>query len=355
MKFQTLHWQGGIDGQLILIDQRRLPNEFSEIVCSDIETLYDSIKTLALRGAPAIGVGAAYGVCLHMKGAAALSLQEAIVHLNKGADYLSSSRPTAVNLFWALERIKNTANEFVRRNPEASCDKLRECILSEAKKIDSQDKQMCNNIGHNGLELIKPNSKILTHCNAGALATAGVGTALAPMYAAQRAGVNFKVYVDETRPLLQGARLTSWELSRSGIDTTVLCDNMAGWLMSKGEIDLIIVGADRIAANGDTANKIGTYSLSVLAKHHNIPFYVAAPTSTFDLSLENGTLIPIEQRSGLEVSCFSETQTVPDGVDIFNPAFDVTPAANITAIITESALIEDISKKEIARVVDLGL
>ncbi len=353
MKFQTLYWQGDIDGRLILTDQRKLPSEFCEIICLDIETLFDSIKTLALRGAPAIGVGAAYGVCLHMKTAASLSLQEALAYLNEGADSLATSRPTAVNLFWALDRIKKTASNFVCQNPEATCNQLRECILLEAKKIDSQDKQMCEDIGRNGLRLIEQNSKVLTHCNAGALATAGVGTALAPMYAAQKAGIDFKVYVDETRPLLQGARLTSWELARNGIDVTVVCDSMAGWLMIKGMIDLIIVGADRIAANGDVANKIGTYSLSVLAKHHNIPFYVAAPTSTFDLSLENGALIPIEQRSGLEISCFNDVETVASGVNVFNPSFDVTPATNITAIITERALIEDVSKKEIAKVVDL--
>lgn len=347
MKFETLYWDGDIDGVLVLTDQRKLPNEFVDLKCETTQNVFDAIITLATRGAPAIGVAAAYGVCVHMQTCENCDLPKAVEHLNSGADYLATSRPTAVNLFWALEKMKGVAENFLESNPHETLKQLREKLLVQAKLIEAQDKEMCAAIGDNGLQFIKPNSRILTHCNAGALATAGIGTALAPMYAAKNAGIDFKVYADETRPLLQGARLTAWELSQNEIDVTVVCDNMAGWMMKKEMIDLVIVGADRIAANGDAANKIGTYSLSILAKHHEVPFYVAAPSSTFDLSLESGELIPIEQRGSDEVACFAGVKTAPNEAKVFNPAFDVAPAENITAIITERGVIEFPTKEKI--------
>lgn len=348
MRFQTLYWQGSINGTLVLLDQRKLPLENMEIPCEDIETVFDCIKTLAVRGAPAIGVAAAYGLCVHMRNVADdEDLTQAIKFLKDGAKYLSTSRPTAVNLFWALNRMLKSVDDFISSYPTIKTKDLKKFLLNEAVKIDREDKEMCRMIGQNGLHLIKPGSRVLTHCNAGALATAGIGTALAPLYEAKKAGVSFKVYADETRPLLQGARLTAWELAQNDIDVIVICDNMAGWLMANEMIDLVIVGADRIAKNGDTANKIGTYSLSVLAKEHGVPFYVAAPKSTFDLSIDSGKEIPIEQRDESEIKTFMNVKTAPQEVMAFNPAFDVTPARNITAIITENGVIENLNEKNI--------
>jgi methylthioribose-1-phosphate isomerase len=269
------------------------------------------------------------------------SLSEAMECLEKNADFLATSRPTAVNLFWALDRMKAFAKNFVLENATANTDALKEALLGEAHAICDEDKQMCKAIGVNGEKFIKEGSGILTHCNAGALATAGQGTALSPMYEAHQLGRKFRVYADETRPLLQGSRLTIWELVQAGIDATLICDNMAGVLMRDGKVDAVITGADRIAANGDAANKIGTYSLSILARAHGIPFYIAAPSSTFDLELKSGTEIPIEQRDGKEISCIRDAVTVaPEGAKVYNPAFDVTDAENITAIITEMGVIE---------------
>ena len=346
--FETLKWTGGIDGCLELIDQRILPGEFKIIQCETVEELFDAIKTLAVRGAPAIGVAAAYGAVLAMQTVGAGSdLSTAIDRLNEQADYLATSRPTAVNLFWALDRMKKHTEEFAAGNPTVSVDGLRQSILDEANAICVEDKEMCRQIGINGEHIIKEGSAILTHCNAGALATAGQGTALSPMYEAKNNGRSFKVYADETRPLLQGARLTAWELSQAEIDVTVICDNMAGVLISQGKIDAIITGADRIAANGDTANKIGTFTLSILAKTYGVPFYIAAPSSTFDLSIQSGDEIPIEQRDACEVINFAQQQTAPDNVNVFNPAFDVTKADNITAIITEKGVIESPTTEKI--------
>jgi methylthioribose-1-phosphate isomerase len=249
-------------------------------------------------------------------------------------------------LFWALERMKKKLNEATE------IDDLQNCLLYEAKKIYDEDVAMCFKIGINGERFIPENVGILSHCNAGALATAGTCTALAPMFEAHKNGRKFKVYADETRPLLQGARLTAWELTQAGIDVTLICDNMAGSLMQQGKINAVIVGADRIAANGDTANKIGTYSISVLAKAHNIPFYVAAPSSTFDLKIHNGSEIPIEQRHPDEVANFMNLMTAPKGVSVYNPAFDVTPAENITAIITERGVIECPTKEKIKNLIN---
>ena len=346
---QALKWAGDVDGFLELVDQRRLPAEFVKLQCRDTGQLYEAIKTLAVRGAPAIGVAAAYGLVLGMqKPTPDDSLEQAMQILGQSCEYLASARPTAVNLFWATERVRRRAEEFVAAQPEATAVTLREFILSEANAICAEDVDMCRRIGVNGQKFIKEDSGILTHCNAGALATAGQGTALSVMFEAHNKGRRFKVYADETRPLLQGARLTAWELQRAGIDVSVICDNMAGWLMAQGKINAVITGADRIAANGDTANKIGTYSLSILAREHGIPFYIAAPSSTFDLSIRSGAEIPIEQRSADEVTKFAGTQTAPDGVDVYNPAFDVTQARDIAAIITERGVIENPNTDSVA-------
>ncbi|HEW79069.1 MAG TPA: S-methyl-5-thioribose-1-phosphate isomerase, partial [Phycisphaerales bacterium] len=329
---QTLKWIGGVDGFLELIDQRQLPAELVRLQCADIGQLYEAIKTLAVRGAPAIGVAAGYGLVLGMQQLKpSADPAEAIAHLEKSAEYLAQSRPTAVNLFWALQRVKRKAQEFVADQSGANLQSLQENVLAEANDIYAEDVDMCRRIGENGQKFIKNGAGILTHCNAGALATAGQGTALSVMFEAQRKGKKFKVYADETRPLLQGARLTAWELKQAGIDVVLICDNMAGWLMKQGQIGAVITGADRIAANGDAANKIGTYSLSILAGEHGIPFYIAAPSSTFDLSIKSGGQIPIEQRDADEVRFFGDRKIAPDGVDIYNPAFDVTDAENITA------------------------
>jgi len=359
MAVKTLKWVGGIDGYLEIIDQRILPGEYKIIRCCTVKQLYDAIKMLAVRGAPAIGVAGGYG--------AVLSLQEfsqknadrkarrtgrqktedrrqrlensavsAVKVLKRDCEYLASSRPTAVNLRWAIERIVKCAEKSEGKTLLG----LRKAVLKEANVICREDVEMCRKIGANGDRFIKNGMGILTHCNAGALATAGQGTALSVLYEAKKRGKKFGVFVDETRPLLQGARLTAWELKRAKIDTTVICDNMAAALMRDGLIDMVITGADRIAANGDAANKTGTYCLSVLAKAHRIPFYIAAPSSTFDLKTKTGKDIPIEQRSADEIRFCGDKQTAPDGVDIYNPAFDVTPAENITAIITERGVIE---------------
>ena len=350
MYFQTLKWVGDVDGFLELIDQRRLPSELVKLQCRDTEQLYEAIKTLAVRGAPAIGVAAAYGLVLSMqKLTEADNVERGLDVLSKSCEHLASSRPTAVNLFWALERVRQSAEKFVAGKPSAKLQALREVVLSEANAIYQEDVDMCRRIGENGQKFIKDGFGILTHCNAGALATAGQGTALSLMFEAHKKDRKFKVYVDETRPLLQGARLTAWELKQAGIDVVVICDNTAGWLMKQEHINAVITGADRIAANGDTANKIGTYSLSVLAGEHGIPFYIAAPSSTFDLSIKSGDEIPIEQRAAEEVTTFGKTQIAPAGVKVYNPAFDVTDASNITAIITEKGVIENPSTESISK------
>ena len=350
MIIQAVKWVGGVDGALELIDQRKLPAEKTTLKCRNIEMVYDAIKTLAVRGAPAIGVAAAYGVVLGMQKIGGTSkLQEAVSVLKKSCKYLGLSRPTAVNLFWALDRVKRKGEEFIASNPDTNAESLREAILKEAHAIYEEDVEMCRRIGENGEKFIKDGMGILTHCNAGALATAGQGTALSVLFEAQKKGRQFKVYADETRPLLQGARLTAWELQQAGIDVAVICDNMAGWLMKQGRINAVITGADRIAANGDTANKIGTYSLSVLAARHCIPFYIAAPSSTFDLNIAGGDEIPIEERASEEVTTVGKVRMAPDGVSVCNPAFDVTDAENITAIITEKSVIERPDAGKIAR------
>lgn len=335
MIVEAVKWIGDIDGYLELIDQRRLPAEFTRLQCRDVETLFEAIKTLAVRGAPAIGVSAAYGLALALqKLDASDNIEKSIEAFKRAREYLASSRPTAVNLFWALNRVWQAAESV------ETLQQLREIVLSEANAIYQEDVDMCRKIGQHGEKFIKDSAGILTHCNAGALATAGQGTALSPMFEAHKKGRKFSVFADETRPLLQGARLTAWELKQAGIDVTVICDNMAGWLMKQGKISAVITGADRIASNGDTANKIGTYSLSILAREHGVPFYIAAPSSTFDLNIKDGAEIPIEQRAAEEVTTFAGTKTAPTDVDVYNPAFDVTNAGDIAAIITEKGIIE---------------
>ncbi|MCK4753134.1 MAG: S-methyl-5-thioribose-1-phosphate isomerase [Planctomycetes bacterium] len=346
---QALKWIGGIDGSLELIDQRLLPGEFVKLQCADVSQVYDAIKTLAVRGAPAIGVAGAYGLVLAVQKSTDTDLKQGLSILAEAKDHLASSRPTAVNLFWALDRVKKIAENFVSANPNASVQSFQERILEEANAICQEDIDMCRRIGENGEKFIKSGAGILTHCNAGALATAGQGTALSLMFEAQKKGKKFKVYADETRPLLQGSRLTVWELKQAGIDVTVLCDNMAGWLMKQGRIDAVITGADRIAANGDAANKIGTYSLSILAKENGIPFYIAAPSNTFDLSIKSGAEIPIEQRNADEVTTVGKVQVAPEGVNVYNPAFDITDAQNITAIITEKGVVEKPNVENISK------
>ncbi len=338
----ALKWFGGTEGFLELIDQRRLPVELVKLQCKSVKQLFDAIKSLAVRGAPAIGVAGAYGLVLSLgKLNNDNNLKTALSVMNKARECLASSRPTAVNLFWAMERVTKKAEQFTADKPDADLQSMRQAVLNEANSIFQEDVNMCLQIGQNGQKFIRQGDGILTHCNAGALATAGQGTALSVMFEAHKNGKKFRVYVDETRPLLQGSRLTAWELKQAGIDVTLICDNMAGWLMKQGKINAVLTGADRIAANGDTANKIGTYSISILAKKHNIPFYIAAPSSTFDLSIKNGSQIPIEQRPAKEVACLGDKIIAPDDVDVYNPAFDVTDAYLITAIISEKGIIEN--------------
>ena len=336
MATDTLKWIGNYNGLVEMIDQTLLPVQYKTISIGDIEAMWEAIKVLRVRGAPAIGIAAAYGVILGIQEAVASgSVENVKQRVLKSCEYLATSRPTAVNLFWALDRMKGRADS----SNAASARQLAEELLNEAVSIRDEDARMCRNIGQNGKHLIPEGGAVLTHCNAGGLATADYGTALAVMFAAHDDGKKFRVFADETRPLLQGSRLTAWELQKAGIDVTVNCDNMAGWMMCQKMIDLVIVGADRIAANGDAANKIGTYSVAVLAKYHNIPFYVAAPYSTFDMALPNGSGIPIEQRDKSEIIEFTPgRRTAPHDVKVYNPAFDVTPAELITGIITEKGL-----------------
>ncbi|MFV0444085.1 MAG: S-methyl-5-thioribose-1-phosphate isomerase [Planctomycetaceae bacterium] len=340
---RTLHWNGGVDGNLLLLDQTRLPTEVVDLDCRTPLQVWQAIRQLSVRGAPAIGVAAAYGVLLGVSPLAETS-DEIVAQLNQTADYLATSRPTAVNLFWALDRMRAVA----ANHSQLATKELRIRLLEEASAIEREDQEMCAAIGRHGAELIPPGAGILTHCNAGSLATAGDGTALAVIFAAAAAGKQVHAYADETRPLLQGARLTTWELQQRGVPVTLICDSVAATVMREGKIQAVVTGADRIAANGDAANKIGTYSVALLAKAHNIPFYVAAPSSTFDMSLPDGGQIPIEERDAAEVTHGFGRVTAPDGVDVYNPAFDVTPADLIAAIITERGLIQPVNRETVA-------
>ncbi len=340
---QTLQWIGDVNGHLRLIDQTRLPIEFVEIDCRDVKSVWEAIKVLRVRSAPAIGVAAAYGICLGVQNAIGSDEAAFFRQLHEAADYLATSRPTAVNLFWAVERMKNAAEQF-RGRPTAE---IAAGLLAEARAIHEEDRQMCRAIGRHGAALLEDGQGVLTHCNAGGLATSDYGTALALFFAAAEAGKRLHVYADETRPLLQGARLTAWELHHRGIDVTLICDSMAAQVMREGRVQAVVVGADRIAANGDTANKIGTYGVALLAAAHGIPFYVAAPSSTFDLSIASGAEIPIEQRDPREVTHGFGRQTAPEGVAVYNPAFNVTPAERIAAIICERGVIRPVNRQTI--------
>lgn len=343
----TLQWRGNAaEGSLWLIDQTLLPEQYEQICCWSVDHLFEAIRSLRVRGAPAIGVSAAYGIVTGTQRARSASVDEFLQAVRSVAEHLATSRPTAVNLFWALERM----TRFAERQPASlSSAELHDRLLEEARAIDNEDKAMCHSIGEHGSQLLEDGMTVLTHCNAGGLATAGDGTALAVIFAAVRAGKRIHVFADETRPLLQGARLTAWELMKREIPVTVICDNMAAQVMKEGRIDCVVTGADRIAANGDAANKIGTYGVAVLAKHHSVPFYIAAPSSTFDLSLADGQGIPIEQRKDEEIAESFGKRTVPRGVSVYNPAFDVTPASLIHALITEKGVVRNPSTESVTR------
>jgi methylthioribose-1-phosphate isomerase len=347
---RTIEWIGELDGRVAMIDQTRLPSELVILECRDTETIANAIKDLRVRGAPAIGIAGAMGVVLGVRDFEGSDRDAFLAHLDRVCDYLATTRPTAVNLSWALNRIRERARSA--ESADVSVPKL--ALLEEAKRIRDEDAKMCRAIGRHGEPLIKSGSGVLTHCNAGWLATAEYGTALAPLYTAHQRGRAFRVYATETRPLLQGSRLTVWELQQAGLDVTLICDNMAGALMQEGRVDLVITGADRIAANGDVANKIGTYGLAVLARAHEIPFYVAAPTSTFDLSIQEGSHIPIEQRAPDEIRCGFGRVTAPEDAPCYCPAFDITPAGLIRSIVTDLGIIQPVGRKTIAEMVAPG-
>jgi methylthioribose-1-phosphate isomerase len=361
----SIRWMGGEphhsgEACLRLLDQTRLPQETFYLDLTTVSEVWDAIKRLSVRGAPAIGIAAAYGVCLACRSTAPKSFEELLEDCRNAAQYLATSRPTAVNLFWALERMERAMEtlpglwskgpEIDRHNPAGW---LLSQLLRTALAIHDEDREMCHAIGKIGADLLEDGAQILTHCNTGGLATSEYGTALSVCFTAQDQGKKLHVYVDETRPLLQGARLTAWELMQREIDCTLICDNMAAHVMATKEIDAVIVGADRIAANGDTANKIGTYNLAVLANFHRVPFYVAAPSSTFDLSIADGTSIPIEQRQPAEVTDSFGRRTAPEGVRVYNPAFDVTPGSLIEGIITERGLIRPVNRQQIEAVLQI--
>lgn len=323
--------------ELVILDQTLLPNIVDYLHLKTQESIWDAIYKLKVRGAPAIGITAAYGQYLGVKSSKATTYDEFKEDFDKVKDYLASSRPTAVNLFWALERMaKRLELEKDKCIPE-----IKTALMDEAEQIRKEDVLICESIGKIGADLLEDGMTILTHCNAGSIATSGLGTALAPVYVSKAEGKRIAVYADETRPLLQGARLTAWELVESGIDTTLICDNMASIVMKAGKVDAVFVGCDRVALNGDTANKIGTSGLAILAKHYGIPFYVCAPTSTIDITCKTGLDIEIEERSGKEITdMWYEKPMAPDNVKTYNPCFDVTDHELITGIITEKGLLK---------------
>lgn len=344
MYIRTIEWK---NGKIRIIDQTKLPSKLEYLDIKDLNAHWQAIKELKVRGAPALGAAAALGVYLGIKDSQAKSFFGFKKELDKVIEYLASSRPTAVNLFWGLEKIR----AVVIKNKENPLARIKELCLKEAQEIIEADRIACRKIGGFGARLFKKNDTILTVCNAGILATIDYGTALGVIYRAEEEGKNLKVYACETRPLLQGARLTSWELNRKGVDVTLICDNMAAALMAQGKIKRVIAGADRIASNGDTANKIGTYSLAVLSRYHKIPFYIAAPISTFDFSIKSGKEIPIEQRGGEEIKeLFFQKPVALKEIKVYNPAFDVTPNELITAIITEKGIIKAPYRENIKRV-----
>jgi methylthioribose-1-phosphate isomerase len=341
----TLEWT---DRGIRFIDQTKLPTEETYVVCSTHQQVADVIRNMVVRGAPAIGVAAAMGIALGVKNSKADNGADLKKDFDQICEIMRDTRPTAVNLFWAIQRMK-TKFDVLRARPFAQ---LRQSLIEEALRMHAEDIAVNKAMGRHGATLMPANGGVLTHCNAGALATAGYGTALGVIRAAVDQGKKIHVYADETRPFLQGSRLTAWELMKDGIPTTVISDNMAGVMMQKGKIGAIVVGADRVAANGDVANKVGTYTVAVLAKEHAIPFYVAAPISTIDLATPDGSKIPIERRNPREVTHIAGKQMTPDGVEIENPAFDVTPAKYVTAIITERGIARDPYAESLRRLVE---
>jgi methylthioribose-1-phosphate isomerase len=333
------------DGKVYLIDQTCIPETFKIIEYTDYRDVADAIRNMVVRGAPAIGVAAALGIALGAQSSKSSDVDGFLAELKLVAEEFRRTRPTAVNLFWAVDRML----DVVQNNSHLSVEEIKSCLVREALSILEEDIATNRRIGKHGAELIPDGATVLTHCNAGALATAGYGTALGVIRAAVEAGKQVRVIADETRPRLQGMRLTAWELHRIGIPVTVITDNMAAWVMVRGMVDCVIVGADRIASNGDVANKVGTYGLAILSKSHGIPFYVAAPVSSIDFSLSNGGEIPIEERSATEVTHIAGIQIAPEGVSVLNPAFDITPAEYITAIITEHGILEPPYKESLGK------
>lgn len=341
MDFQTVRWE---DGVVVLLDQTKLPEEEIYLRCESTADLIAAIRRLSVRGAPAIGVAGAYGAALAAHRIAESDGATFRARLATELDALRVARPTAVNLSWAIDRVRRIVDGLAT----ASVDEIRAALLTEAQRIDRQDRESCLALGRLGAELIPDGSTVLTHCNAGALATAGRGTALAVVYAAHEAGKKVQVFSDETRPLLQGARLTAWECQRMGVPVTLLCDNAAGWILAQGKVDRIVVGADRIAANGDVANKIGTYMTALAARHHGVGFMVAAPTSTIDAGSPSGDAIPIEQRPATEVLAFGGRRVAPEGVAAWNPVFDITPATLVDVLVTERGVVRSPDAGKIA-------
>ncbi len=337
----TITWD---KGRIKLIDQTALPGRLKYVYCSNVKDIRHAIKTLMVRGAPAIGIAGALGTAAGIQNSRAKNFKDFRKELKKVTDYLSKSRPTAANLSWAIDRMKQAADSNSKKNIQ----EIKNILLREALSILEEDKKTCRKMAGFGAKLLNDGDTVLTHCNAGALATADYGTALGVIYKATEQGKKISVFADETRPLLQGARLTTWELKHAGIEVTLICDNTAAVVMKQGKIGKVLIGADRIASNGDTANKIGSYGIALLAKAHKIPFYVIAPTSTFDLSLKNGEQIPIEERDGKEVTHGFGKRTAPRGVRVYSPAFDVTPARLITAIITEKGIARPPYRKSLA-------
>jgi len=331
LNFKTISWE---NGKVKILDQTALPAKVVYQTITTAEDMAQAIKSMKVRGAPLIGVAAAYGIALSATLQKDVSYHEFKKKVEKSIAMIANTRPTAYNLFAALDRMK----KILESENDPHVAKLK--LVEEAERIRKEDERICQKIGENGESLLPNNSKVLTHCNAGALATSGIGTALAPIYLAKERGKHIEVFASETRPLLQGARLTVWELMRNKIPVTLICDSVVGVLLRKKEVDLCIVGADRIARNGDTANKIGTYSIAVLAKENGIPLYVAAPSTTFDKNIESGTDIPIEERSEDEITKLSYGATAPKGVHCFNPAFDITPSKYITAFVTDKGILK---------------
>ena len=346
----TIEWQGDT---IVMVDQRKLPAQEIYVRCRNAQEVAKAIRTMVIRGAPAIGVAAAMGLALGMRKSSAKGTKQFAVEFQKTCNMMACTRPTAVNLFWAIERMKRTFSEgaLAGASPEELADRLEK----EARAIHDEDVANCRTMGAFGAALVPDGARVLTHCNAGALATAGYGSALGVIRAAVEQGKKVAVFADETRPFLQGARLTAWELVREGISTTVITESMAGPLMRAGEVDLVVVGADRIAANGDTANKIGTYTVAVLAHEHKVPFYVAAPLSTIDLATPDGDRIPIEERDQREVSHLGASRLTPIGAKIRNPAFDITPHRYITGIVTERGVFKPPYLESLKRAFEAGI